>query len=382
MKVRINPMNTVSGDVDTTSYDAKKPRVVSHEETFLYKQTKPILNNLMAFGLFIPMKTLSVVSIECPGLLYSNIKIETDSTTKKPSSVPLMIYAVGVNMLAWLNVIRLMFLFQHDNTFGPILFGKVTFIGWSLFCAITCSCLMRISLNSDCLHRFFLQLEHLCYTFETTDRTGLTRKSAAKFTAIGWSLMILNITYCSFGLHATSIWENAMYPFSLTSPYYKQMTVVYIVIHFYMSSAWGLSAVLTFIICKIMYHQIEAFNDAVKDVTCGRKSLADNIQRLRSWHQQICYIVDTADNMLCAKLGAGFVLYIMISCVVLYNLFWDDKVSESIISLITGITWLCLSIAHMALFAIGGGVVNAAVSRARRRIHIVYHIVIAHYRKI
>jgi hypothetical protein len=256
-----------------------------------------------------------------------------------------------------------MFLFGGDNIeFGPILFQQIAFIAWSLFCAISATCISILSLRQNGLHTFYLQLQYLTDCFASAECGQYARQKTTMYTVVGWLVLLVNMVYGGYGLYGTPAWESILYPITLSSPYYYVAAGVYLIVHLYLSAAWTLGAVFTFLVCKIIYHEFVTFNKALKQVTSGRKDVKDNIQRLRSWHQHLCHLVETADDMLTVEIGAGFVLYIVIECVVIYNLIWDQNVSSDILSLVTVISWVLLSMFHMALLSVAGGIVNEVVS--------------------
>ena len=86
---------------------------------------------------------------------------------------------------------------------------------------------------------------------------------------------------------------------------------------------------------------------------------SDFIIRLRKEHRTICKLLHTADSNLHVMTGLGIAIYVLLLCLLVYQLLWKVT-SPLLIGIYT--FWTVGSLAMLGFISIGGALVNHAVS--------------------
>ena len=143
----------------------------------------------------------------------------------------------------------------------------------------------------------------------------------------------------------------------------RTAAVVNMILNAYTIFAWMTSSAYLILICNILANEYRQMNTEMQqlyndDLGAFYKSIAG----FRKRHSELSNVVRKADDVFSFHLGLSIVASVILSCLGLYILVWDEKIfsSQSLVGI--SFLWLLLCLCKMTLDCIAGIHLNNAVS--------------------
>ena len=281
-------------------------------------------------------------------------------TSEKPSVW--MFYSIFIVMITWLNLIRMMTIFNQNDSFGPALFLKLINVSWVLLCAMNASCCLYSCRSKESLPQFFLQWLALNPNGLNLHYRNFISQRAIIY-VIGCLVFIaLNMSFSGYVFLNTAMFDGMLTPLESIENLQLMLKIIYVsLIHSSLSCSWMLPVGLFAIICTIIEEEFKELKKSFRSQVneCGHFSgdLAD----IRYRHQAISRMVYYADNFLKIIIASTLCLNIIISCLMLYNIIYYDMVLQDPLLLIVHLFWVFMSLVVLAVIAIGSARINSQV---------------------
>ena len=265
-------------------------------------------------------------------------------------------------IILWLNVIRMLSMFNKDDKFGPLLFMKIIFIGWVLLCTVNVSCCFYSCENINCLSRFFLQWKSLHLEDTDTYCINYVKPRALIYMIVCWILIILHVIFANYLCFRTVMMDSMITPFSPTGNYNILWRVLSVsVIQTWLMCCWILPMGLVYTICVIIYSEYNALNKSFQSQIDQDGKFNGCLGNVRIRHQAITRMVGYADNFLKIMLAESLLTDIILICLIMYNIIYYPGVMENPMAFFISIVWLVSCFANMLVISVGPAFVNGKV---------------------
>ena len=272
------------------------------QETTFYHKLKPLLY---------------IARVE--GLFYIN-------TSKKKSNwcTCEKIYSGTVAFLLTLNVARFLTAFNVNESLGVEFINKIILITWIWQVAINA---IVMHVKSPTFFQLFVRLER--HLDRCVMDSGYVREIPLKrlriacyvFGGIIVMICLLNI------LWSTEVRNDPAYVYTFLPPLqpgsvpHETAVIIFLVIiipvTFYLSPHYLVLFVIFSCICYIIWKEFVYFNKKLESV-CGDGEFIGNLEDYRICHNEICNLVDLADDVFSLYIANLFVCTIVIFCLSLY----------------------------------------------------------------
>ena len=324
-----------------------------YTSTDLYKSLQPFFISLKIFGLHHRKK------------FHLEITDAGTKNTKKWSWTDVTLsqcYAYLITLLIILNHLRYYSAFGEGSGFSLEFLSKIIFWAWTLLCFNNVVVCLRASHCYSCLPEFFLEWQKLHLTDNEPFCLRFCRKNAYLYSIVCYFLVIWNIAATVYLLCFTNMYESWLAPFDKSMAHINVVYGVFIPILIFLSAAWIFPIALQYITCKILYQEFKRFN------ACFRRQqkqnnfqIFSNFETMRQKHQQLCKLVDHADDFL-ALYHAGVVMFAMVGiCINMYSFIWFEKVRSSLYLIAVHLLWSLSILLKLGFVCIGGALVNHQV---------------------
>ena len=308
-----------------------------------YRSLRPIIWSLRLFGLH-------------------HIKYFTDNKSACTISYFSLVYSIIILIILWLNVIRLLTIFNKNDSFGPGLFLKIILVGWMLLCAINASCCFQSCRNKNGLPQFFLQWASLNPGGLSQANCHYISQRVLMYCLVCWLLLSLNLAFSGYMFISTDMFDDLSTPIKLEGNGELPVRILYIAcLQFILCGSWIMPVGLFAVICTIIVREFQemksTFCSQVNE--CGHFSgdLAD----IRYRHQAITRMVSYADNVLKVIIANVICLNTITVCLMFYNIIYYDVVLQDSMVLFIHIFWAVTCLVNLSAIAIGPAFVNTQV---------------------
>ncbi|KAK2156865.1 hypothetical protein LSH36_203g01052 [Paralvinella palmiformis] len=310
----------------------------------LYRSVLPLFRSLMICGLFNTR-------------LWSPSGGYRKRDKREWRSIMSQAYSTTILVVLWLNMLRIFSIFIGENTFGYLLFLKVTIVIWHLICTVGCTVML-----AACNRRRNNIWEYLYRCLECSMSEGMlcVRRRVGVMTALAWISVLLNMACGFYGFFFTTVFDPLLAPFHVYVQYAQIARIVYFVIFFYLISAWVFPLAFLYAVSCMLSNQFrfdnEIFRKKVREdagvISCH------TIREHRRRHNDLCKLTTVADNMMNAYVGCTVGAKSVFLCLMMYNAIWySEYVSDSMVFIVT-LFWLCIGLTVTGLILICGALVN------------------------
>ncbi len=331
----------------TPEKDRENPDV-PYTNTSLYKAMLPVFWSLRFCGLgYVSPRDKHITTQGKSALTFSSISGR--------------VYSSVVLIVLCLNVGRTALVFTGGAAFGPQpLFGNIILFGWVTLCALNAMAMYRICHREhQYLRKFFLGLHELMLC--TGHETGCLRYVNIRVlvtTVVSWMLVFVNMGFAAYLLFYTALMDTVLVP---ATPDFQHVTVVrvlYMILLLYLSAAWMIPTALLFNLCLVLYLSLSVFNSTFKRDNLRLLQL----ERYRTWHNRLSELVDVADDMFSLQVATALVIKVLLIILTLYNVIWYPDLNSDPLAILANAFWLTSGFAFLTILAVGGGMINHAVS--------------------
>ena len=258
------------------------------------------------------------------------------------------------------NVLRWLTMFDDNEAFGSILFIKISFCVWSLETLGHYIACFIANASYDRLPIFFIEWEKIKQNCDR--RMNSIKRQTNVCTAILWILVVANSGFCAYLNFATNLQDGLLTPWDRECKYVIVIQLINLIQQSYLSFAWFATSVFMFLICKTLAFEFKEVTHDIENLTLGDISEGvDTLAGLRRQHQNLCNLVEKADRMLSMQVAISLSGSLVITCLVLYTLVFDDHSNKSGTGMIK-VFWVCAALAKVIIDCISGAILNDGVS--------------------
>ena len=86
------------------------------------------------------------------------------------------------------------------------------------------------------------------------------------------------------------------------------------------------------------------------------------IIRFRKDHRVICKLLDTADQIFHVMTGCSIALYVVILCLMFYQILWNTDIADNHVLVGMYICWVAGGLVMLGFISLGGAIVHQEVS--------------------
>ncbi|KAL4238529.1 hypothetical protein ACF0H5_003236 [Mactra antiquata] len=194
--------------------------------------------------------------------------------------------------------------------------------------------------------------------------TSSMRRKIMVVAVVAWIVVVLNMTGTGVQIYFGG-------PELLTSPFGGSPATITVamIVSFYASCVWVFPTFFVVMISKLLYETIHSYNK-FSSVHCTKEGchMADDIQRVRLLHANLCKLVNDLDGDLSWFYASSFTFSIGIAVFTLYQIMKTDL---STYELILFLFWFCSQLAIATMLAIYAAFVN---DEAHAPLDTIYHI--------
>ena len=258
------------------------------------------------------------------------------------------------------NVLRWLTMFDGSEAFGSILFIKITCCVWSLQ---TLSHYMAWFISSESYGRlpiFFIEWEKIRQNSSRLIHS-LERQTNV-CTVILWILIVANCGFCTYLIFVTDLLNALLTPWNKDFKYVIVIQLVNLIEQSYLTFVWFSTSVFMFLICKTLAFEFREVTRDIEGLTCGTNSESvQTLEGLRRQHQNLCNLVEKADRFLSMQVAISLSGSLIIMCLVLYTLFFDEHLNNKGTGMIK-LFWVCAALTKVIIDCISGAILNDGVS--------------------
>lgn len=309
------------------------------------KLLAPLLFSLTIFGLF----------------HHGRDRVRSTKYWRSFKRTVFQVYSTFIMVMLWLNVSRMLLVFRENTSSNLDLISKTTGIVWLVISAMQCTSLYIICTRKrNNIWQFCNQI--LSVSAQTPH--GLYKyinKKCIVNLIIAWLVFVIS---ASFGIYLTLFSEVLTYftvPLTRQSPHLSIMNALNTVMQLYTNAAWIFPQAFRNIMCMIIYNMFRTLNRDFAKARHRNGISADCIRRFRKEHRAICKLLDTADNNLHLITGCSIALYVIMLCLLIYQVIWSKDVISNQFYIGIYIFWAGGSLAVLGFISIGSALVHHEV---------------------
>ncbi len=184
-----------------------------------------------------------------------------------------LIYPIFVMVLLWLLVCQNRFVFNLDDSFGPVLFMKLMILIWQLHCGFNSIACFNACFYYKCLAEFFMQWSLIRHP--SAHCIKYVRKKIIIYTGPCWSVALVNTLFIGYGIFYTNLFNTIIKPMEPSHPHiniYRGILMIRVV---YLSTIWAFPAALTMLICSVLYKEFTIYNNELTKYISSVTSAAE-----------------------------------------------------------------------------------------------------------
>jgi len=270
-----------------------------------------------------------------------------------------MIYAVSVVILLWVNALRVLSIFTHEDKFGMVLLTKLVATTWFMQCAVSQTAFYTASFSGRLAVVFHQVLDDSC--------ARNARKFSTFYTVVAWTVIVSGSAFFAYGFFSDmNMMDVMLAPFQVhiivSHPLVLRIITSFISV--YCLSAYILSQVITFVLAMIFSHQFMKVRDSLRRCLDNhQRQVSDqDIETLRQRHQEISMNVSNVDDSLMFSNASAFCCQLFCLILLLYILtFYHSLITDAVV-VMSQVFWLLTVSIGLVLTAAGGIIVHHHVS--------------------
>ncbi len=344
-----------------TTEDNNKP-TVDITNNALYTELRSLFLPLILFGMHFNSGKVY------PRINKINVEQDNSVDLKKGRSCGISRFNSSlVIVILWLNLARMMTMFAHNEEFNYVLFGKLLPMSYMIVCTLQATMMYIASCRQQNGWNGFFQKWQQLQTFHEGTGTKYLRRHVVSMVIAGWLLNIVNVAFTGYGMYNNELFDVTLTPLNVTGHFIHLYRAIYLVIHWYMGSAWSFSVVAQFLICLVLHKEFVLINTSLRDTVNNspNEEAAHQIiplEKFRKWHQNVCHLVDQADDIFSLQCAAIFFTSTVNTLLILYMIIYYDAILSDPLLATINFVWLASSIAGLGLTCVYGAMVNHVVS--------------------
>ena len=350
-------MNECSPDIQVNTDD-----VFTHyyDNSLLYHAMRPLIWSLWITGMYFEREPSDE---DWADMEEEHRPVDQTRKSRRKRHPAYMIYSVIVLVILWLNLMRTCSGLAMEETLGPVLFIRVLLIAWSGLCTLNYTTMFLGCLNtSSGLTGFFIRWRR----FQNSEYGQLDLKYARKnillYTTACWSCTVIQLGVFGYGLYFLHPVHVTMTPLPENYPGLDVYRALYLVVHFYLSAAWTFPIAMEFFLSVLLSKEYKRCNRALSTAIDKHGQMTSCLETYRVWHHHLCALTQNVDSIVGLQTGGMLVTCMVEVCVILYNLIWYKELASDSVLLSCFVFWLFTATGKLGLIAIGGVIVNEAVS--------------------
>ena len=276
-------------------------------------------------------------------------------------------YSSLVIVILWLNLARMMSMFAHNEEFNYVLLGKLLPLSYMILCTLQATMMyVACCKQQNGWNGFFHKWQKL-QTFHEDTGTEYLRRHVVSMVTAGLLLNIVNVAFTGYGMYNNELFEVTLTPLKVTSPFVHLYRAIYLVIHRYMGSAWLFAMVAQLLVSLVLRKEFVLINTSLRDAVSNspnEDTVHQNIplEKFRKWHQNVCHLVDQADDIFSSQCATIFSTSIVNTLLILYMIIYYDAILSDPLLATINFVWLASSFATLCLTCVYGAMVNHVVS--------------------
>jgi len=307
-------------------------------------------------------------SMRICGLYFTHAsrRIHDASTAKTDSAVSKKwnkgrIYALGSLTMMWLNMARILSVFDKADKFGYVLLLKLAMIfGGLLSVVFQTACFVACQTRN--LDRVFLDAklpksDHIRY-----------RRLAVIHTIACWIFSVITMVLALVPMFLDKAsWGYSLTPFgnhvAMSGPLVWLIMLFAILQYFFLYTAWIFPQSVNYMVTSVLYDQFRALNkDFYRAVGCGGE-FQGSVREFRQRHQALSHSVQNADQFIMISNVAGFCCQILNLILISYSsiFFAEEFVGSNALLSVMHAIWLIEIVGGLMLTACQGIVINHVV---------------------
>jgi len=326
---------------------------VIHEDSVV-RYLSPLINSMRPFGLYFTRKC----------------RVRCEATAQQLDQQPVRgcqdwnvarVYATVILVLTFFNSIRLLLIFDGNETIGATLFMKLALIPAALINTAFQGA-YYVASHTGCLNRVFRQAES-----SMAELSPKYRRRAKIVTVVCWIFIAWNMFHYAYQLFTNGRLNDLILNLlnkSLSAPYIYIARAVFILLQLQTFVACIFPLAMNYMVMVFLCDQFTALNREFDTCIGDRGEFNGNLKQFRRRHQAIICSVETADRFLMISNGMGFCTWIVTIILILYSaVFYRDKtISLDPESTLVYIAWLGSTVFCLALTAGQAIMLNHAAS--------------------
>jgi len=314
----------------------------------MYSSLSPLLTTMKVFGLYFKRGT--------------NDGEQTSGKKSHCRCNLAMIYAAAVLVLMWLDMIRMFSALSPPNTFGPLLFFKLTTVSWKILCVISQSTYFAVCYSG----RLDRELQRIKLSEQCA---AYSRRMAFIHASAAWVLIVMNFAFKVYAIFFTDGYMDIMLVPITTHFKVSDLLVprifTLIIIGVYFNAAWILPHTMSFMLAIIFKHRFQqlgkSFEKLLEERDEGRVTDSD-IETFRQKHQKISMSVSQTDDFLMFHNAGAFCCQLLNEILFLYDLIFYRTINDPVV-IGMRVFWMFGVTVGLCVTAAGGIMVNHYVSR-------------------
>lgn len=309
-------------------------------KTKLYKEIRPLLVCLRAFGLF--------------------FRRTVDGGQGRSYTEPVVMWCFIVTFLLVLNVLRSFTVYRIYDKFDNVMVQKLLFTIWSSECAFKATLLIRSCFREKYIQKFFHKWDYICGN-TTLDRMSLFVMK--KYIVLTFLFIVFNSVVFTFMLeyfpvlekiYLEVIWRNAV---TFDNKLVVKATLSALAVFNSASSMFPVS--LFVVLSCAVGKRLKSFTDELVDAIAA-DDFHGRIEDFRLRHQSLCVLVDLLDKIFSPMLAAIYIANIPMFCLVLYTMVTTIDIHISLV--LINLFWLCFILLQLTIVSVTAAWVNVKVS--------------------
>ena len=330
--------------------------ILDYKETPLFKTVKP---------LFLSMKLV--------GLYHTNKLQHRNSNGSKVNKQKLFArftissaYSIFVIIVLSVNLLRLIWVFDSNESLENGLLFKLSFTNWYLLCLINAIACYLGAARYHNIPEFFLKWNEICPKMEPKCHTYARNKSILT-TFLCWFGVFINMGTSIYSVLFTNVLNNYLGPFTDNNSeiVFYVAKILFLIINIYCSTAWIFPSGLTYLISMLLVKEFTTFNENLKkDFNYNYRLCAFKLEKYRQTHQAICTLTGHADDFLNIHFAAAFLVHMANFTMLLYSMMITKDLTSLPIVLFMYIVWIVATAVFLGIDLVSACLVNYVVCKA------------------
>ena len=355
-------------DKEKSFYRDKALKRINHIKVYpMSEEIKEVDENLL-YNLLKPL----IVSLEICGLAHERA-IQTRDEKHSWKQKVLFGYGIFMQIITWLNVVRLLFLLINDKfVLDWLMIGKLELIIFNLHCSASATFLFysftRKSCLSDYLKLFKSKVQDV-YP-EIGDLEDTLKMKIIWAVSMCWILSLIFCLSSVYMLFFTHLYDLFLMPFQDTDPnilFIKSFLFMFITIPTVTAASFaqGFLVILCLKLGKVCEFITKRFLEKVSEDGKFR----GKIDEYRQKHNDLCILIQHVDNFISLYISETLVLFIFLTCLVLYGLIYFPTARATPLVFMGSLWYLLCCLVYLTLVCCASAYVNVKAHELYDHLH-------------